>query len=43
VRLKGDELGMVMDTSTPEELAAELKRDVGTVGKIVKTAGIQPE
>jgi tripartite-type tricarboxylate transporter receptor subunit TctC len=43
VRLKGDELGMVMDTSTPEELAAELKRDVGMVGRIVKAADIQPE
>ncbi len=43
VRLKGDELGMAMDTSTPEELAAELKRDIGTVSRIVKAAGIQPE
>lgn len=43
VRLKGDELGMVMDSSTPEELAAELKRDVSTVSRIVKSAGIHPE
>ena len=38
-----DALGLVVTTSTPEELGAELKRDLERTAKIVKAAGIQPE
>ncbi len=38
-----DALGLVVETSTPEELAAEVKRDLERTAQIVKAAGIQPE
>ena len=38
-----DALGLVVVTSTPEELAASLKRDLERTAAIVKAAGIKPE
>jgi tripartite-type tricarboxylate transporter receptor subunit TctC len=42
VRAKLDEIGFTVIASTPEEFAARVKRDIELVGRIVKTAGIQP-
>ncbi len=40
---KIDALGFIPSTSTPEELALEVKRSLERTGKIVKAAGIEPE
>ena len=42
VRAKLDEIGFTVIASTPEEFSARVKRDIELVGKVVKTAGIQP-
>ena len=43
VRAKSDEMGFVIGSSTPEELAAQVRHDLDLAGKIIKAAGIQPE
>jgi tripartite-type tricarboxylate transporter receptor subunit TctC len=44
MRTKSEDFGFVLGTSnSPEEFATALKRDLDTVGRIVKAAGIQPE
>ncbi len=43
VRSKSQDMGFVIGTSSPEEFAAQLKRDLEIAGKVVKTAGIEPE
>jgi tripartite-type tricarboxylate transporter receptor subunit TctC len=40
---KADGIGFMLGTSTPEEFGDMIKRDLVTVGRIVKAAGIQPE
>jgi tripartite-type tricarboxylate transporter receptor subunit TctC len=40
---KIDALGFIPVTSTPEELAEILKRGLDIAGKIIRTAGIEPE
>jgi tripartite-type tricarboxylate transporter receptor subunit TctC len=42
VRAKAEEIGFVVQTSTPDEFAAKIKRDLGTVGRIVKAVKYQP-
>ncbi len=42
-RAKADGAGLVLSPSTPDEFAAEVKRDLETVGRIVKAAGLKPE
>jgi tripartite-type tricarboxylate transporter receptor subunit TctC len=43
VRSKAQDIGFVVNTSTPQELAADLRQGLDRAAKIVKTAGIQPE
>jgi tripartite-type tricarboxylate transporter receptor subunit TctC len=43
VRAKAEAIGFPVDTSTPEELAATIRRDIEVTGRIVKAVGIQPE
>ena len=43
VRAKADDIGFVVGSSTPEELAAQVRHDLDLAAKIVKAAGIQPE
>lgn len=43
MRARSEDFGFVLGTSTPEELASMLKRDLATAEEIVRTAGIQPE
>ena len=43
VRAKLDELGLSIMASTPEELAAHLRREIDAVGKLVKAIGLKPE
>jgi tripartite-type tricarboxylate transporter receptor subunit TctC len=43
VRTKLDQGGLLLVSSTPEELAQAVKRDIATVASIVKRANIQPE
>jgi tripartite-type tricarboxylate transporter receptor subunit TctC len=43
VRAKFDDLGLIIETTTPDQFAAMLKRNMDHAGKIVKAAGIQPE
>jgi tripartite-type tricarboxylate transporter receptor subunit TctC len=43
VRAKAQDIGLAAATSTPEELADTVKRDIAVVAKLVKAAGIQPE
>jgi tripartite-type tricarboxylate transporter receptor subunit TctC len=43
LQARADGIGFMLTTSTPEEFAATLKRDLATVGRIVKSAGINPE
>jgi tripartite-type tricarboxylate transporter receptor subunit TctC len=43
IRAKAEGIGFTVETDTPEEFAAEIKRDIALVGRIVKAAGIQPE
>jgi len=42
VKAKINETGFNVINSTPEEFAARLKREIDLVGKIVKSAGIEP-
>ena len=42
-KAKSEGMGFQIGTSTPEEFTAQLKRDIELAGKVVKTAGIQPE
>jgi tripartite-type tricarboxylate transporter receptor subunit TctC len=43
VRAKSQNIGFVAATGTPEDLAEMVKRDIASVGKLVKAIGIQPE
>jgi len=43
VRAKGEDIGFPIETSTPEELAATIRRDIEYTGRIVKAIGIKPE
>jgi len=43
VRAKADDIGFIVISSTPEELAAQVRHDLDLAAKIVKSAGIQPE
>jgi hypothetical protein len=36
-------LGIMIETSTPEELGALLRRSLAYAGKTIKAAGIEPE
>ena len=42
-RAKADGAGLILSPSTPEEFAAEVRRDLDVVGRIVKAAGLKPE
>ncbi len=42
-RAKAEAAGLILSPSTPEEFAAEVKRDLESVGRIVKAAGLKPE
>ena len=37
-----DGIGFTVRGTTPEEFAAQIRRETDLVGRIVKTAGIQP-
>lgn len=43
VRAKADSFGFMMTPSTPEEQLDMLKRELATIAKLVKAAGIEPE
>ena len=43
VRSKAEDIGFVIDTSTPEELTETIRRDIAYTSRIVKAIGIQPE
>src|SRR2546426_2608916 len=43
VRSKAEDIGFVIDTSTPEELTETIRRDIAQTSRIVKAIGIQPE
>ncbi len=43
VRAKSNDMGFVIGTSTPEEFAAQIRRDLDVAAKIVKASGVQPE
>ncbi len=43
LQAKADGIGFMLSTSTPEEFAATIRRDLAAVERIVKAAGIQPE
>jgi tripartite-type tricarboxylate transporter receptor subunit TctC len=43
VRSKAEDIGFVIDTSTPEELTETIRRDIAYTARIVKAVGIQPE
>jgi len=43
VKTKAENIGFLASTTTPEELADMIKRDLAITEKIVKAAGIQPE
>ena len=38
-----DDLGLTIVASTPEELAAHLRRDIDAVGSLAKAIGLEPE
>jgi len=42
-RAKAEGAGLILSPSTPEEFAAEVRRDLDAVGRIVKAAGLKPE
>ena len=43
VRSKAEDIGFVIDTSTPEELTETLRRDIAYTSRIVEATGIRPE
>ena len=43
VSAKAENIGFIASTTTPEEFAAMIKRDLAAMEKIVKAAGIEPE
>ena len=43
MQARAEGIGFMLTTSTPEEFAATVKRDFAAVGRIVKTAGINPD
>jgi tripartite-type tricarboxylate transporter receptor subunit TctC len=43
VQTKLNDLGLSTLASTPEELAAHLRREIDAVGKLVKAIGLEPE
>jgi tripartite-type tricarboxylate transporter receptor subunit TctC len=43
VRAKSEDIGFPIATSTPEELAATIRRDIEYTARIVKAIGIRPE
>jgi len=43
VRAKAEDIGFPIETSTPEELSATIRRDIEYTGRIVKAIGIKPE
>src|SRR5712691_6971697 len=43
VRSKAEDIGFVIDTSTPEELTETIRRDIAHTSRIVKAIGIRPE
>jgi tripartite-type tricarboxylate transporter receptor subunit TctC len=43
VRAKAEDIGFPIETSTPEELSATIRRDLEYTAKIVKAIGIKPE
>jgi tripartite-type tricarboxylate transporter receptor subunit TctC len=43
VRAKLDAAGFAIITNSPEEFAAQIKQSLDLYGRIVKTAGVQPE
>jgi tripartite-type tricarboxylate transporter receptor subunit TctC len=38
-----DDLGLTIVASTPEELAAHLRRDIDAVGSLARAIGLEPE
>jgi len=38
-----DDLGLTIVASTPDELAAHLRRDIDAVGSLAKAIGLEPE
>ena len=38
-----DDLGLTIVASTPDELAAYLRRDIDAVGSLAKAIGLEPE
>jgi tripartite-type tricarboxylate transporter receptor subunit TctC len=43
VKAKSEQIGFIPSTGTPEDFSAMIKRDLSTMEKLVKAAGIQPE
>ncbi len=43
VRTKSEDIGFPIETSTPEELTATIRRDIEYTARIVKAIGIRPE
>ncbi len=43
VRARAEDIGFVASTSTPEELADTIRRDIAYTARLVKAIGIQPE
>src|SRR5713226_292591 len=43
VRSKAEDIGFVIDPSSPEELTETIRRDIAYTSRIVKAIGIQPE
>src|SRR5258706_11653908 len=43
VRAKAEDIGFPIETTTPEELSAAIRRDIETTAGIVKAIGIKPE
>jgi tripartite-type tricarboxylate transporter receptor subunit TctC len=43
VRAKAEDIGFPIETSTPEELSANIRRDIEYTAEIVKAIGIKPE
>ena len=43
VRSKAEDIGFVIDTSTPEELTETIRRDIAHTSRIVEATGIRPE